>query len=70
MKVRKKGVLILPKRLREEAGIEEGSDVSVEVRGSSLIIKPFKPKVVKVDLDFVENLLREEVRLEEGRIEG
>ncbi len=64
LKVHKKGILILPKRLRDEVDIKEGDEVSVEVRGGSLIITPFKPKVVDIDLNFVESLLREEVRLE------
>jgi len=67
LKVRKKGILILPKRLRDEVDIKEGDEVSVEVRGNSLVITPFKPKVVDIDLNFVESLLREEVRLEERR---
>jgi AbrB family looped-hinge helix DNA binding protein len=65
LKVRKKGVLILPKRLREEVNIREGDEVAVEVRKGSLIITPFRPKVVDVDPAFVERLLREEIRFEE-----
>lgn len=68
MKIRKKGVLILPKRLREAVGLEEGDDVVVEVVGDGLVLRALKPKVVDVDPKFVEELLREEDRFEEQRL--
>jgi len=68
LKIRKKGVLILPKRLREAVGLEEGDDVVVEVVGDGLVLRALKPKVVDVDLKFVEELLREEDRFEEQRL--
>jgi len=70
LKVRKKGILILPKEIREKAGIEEDSEVLVEVKNNSIIIKPLKPKVIKVDPEIIEELLREEYVLEEKRYEG
>jgi AbrB family looped-hinge helix DNA binding protein len=68
LKIRKKGVLILPKRLREAVGLEEGDDVVVEVVGDGLVLRALKPKVVDVDPKFVEELLREEDRFEEQRL--
>lgn len=68
MKIRKKGILILPKRLREAVGLEEGDDVVVEVVGDGLVLRALKPKVVDVDPKFVEELLREEDRFEEQRL--
>jgi len=64
LKIRKKGILILPKKLREKAGINEGDNVIVEVRENMLIIKPLKPKIVDIDVSLLEELLREEFRLE------
>ena len=69
LKVRKKGILILPKEIREKAGIEEDSEVLVEAKNNSIIIKPLKPKVVKVDPEIIEELLREEYALEERKYE-
>jgi len=36
LKVRRKGVLILPKRLREAVGFEEGDDIVAELSGIAL----------------------------------
>ncbi len=70
LKVRKKGVLILPKRLREKVGIREGDEVLIEVRGNRLVIRTLKPKVVDVDPGLVNELLGEEYRLELGKYRG
>jgi AbrB family looped-hinge helix DNA binding protein len=43
LKVGKKGVVILPKRLRAEAGIEEESLILAEVRNNNIILRPLKP---------------------------
>jgi len=67
LRIRKKGVLILPKRLREAVGFEEGDDVVAEVAGDGLVLRVLKPKVVDVDPKFVEELLKEEDRFEEQR---
>ena len=69
LRVRKKGILILPKRIRERVGIEENSDVIVEIKNGSLIIRPLRPKVVKIDPKTVEELLREEYALEGRKYE-
>ena len=70
LKVRRKGILILPKEIREKVGIEEDSEVIVEIKDNSIIIKPLKPKVVRVDPGIIEEFLREEYVLEERRYEG
>ena len=44
LKVGKKGYVILPKAVREAAGIEEGDEVIVEV-DDGIILKPVKRKV-------------------------
>lgn len=66
LKVRKKGVLILPKALRKATGIDEG-EVVAEAEENTIIIKPLKPRVVKIDQCIVEELLNEERRLEEEK---
>ncbi len=67
LKVRKKGVVILPKSLRDALGIGEGDEVAVEVVGNELVMRPLRPKVVDVDPALVEGLLREEYGLEGAR---
>jgi bifunctional DNA-binding transcriptional regulator/antitoxin component of YhaV-PrlF toxin-antitoxin module len=66
LKVRKKGVLILPKALRKATGIDEG-EVVAEAEENTIIIKPLKPRVVKIDQCIAEELLNEERRLEEEK---
>ena len=67
LKVRKKGIIILPKRLREAIGIDEGGEVIVDVVGDRLVLRALKPKVVDVDPEVVKKLLREEYCLERKR---
>lgn len=67
LKIRRKGVIILPKKLREALRVKEGDLVTAEIMGNSLIIKALKPKVVNVDPKLVEELLREEYILEENK---
>ncbi len=69
LKVRRKGILILPKKLREKAGISEGDEVIVEVEKDRLVMRVLKPRVVDVDPCFVEKLLREEYELERRKHE-
>jgi len=64
LRVRRKGVLILPKSVREEAGISEGDEVVVEVEEGGLVLRVLKPKVVDVDPGLVEKFLREGIELE------
>jgi len=70
LKVRRKGIVILPKRLREEAGIREGDDLLAEAINGRIILKSLKPTVVDVDLELVEKLLGEEYRLEAEKYGG
>ncbi len=67
LKVRKKGVIILPKRLREALGIDKGGEVIAEVIGDKLVLRALKPRVVDIDPELVEELLREEYKLEKNR---
>lgn len=69
LKIRRKGVIILPKKLREALGVKEGDLVTAETVDGSLIVKVLKPKAVDVDPKLVEELLREEYVLEESKYE-
>jgi len=60
VKVRRKGVLILPRALREQVGIKEGDELIVEVIGESIVLKPLKPRVVDTDAGNVHEIIREE----------
>ncbi len=68
LKVRKKGILILPKTIRLRAGIEENSEVLVEVKGDMIILRPLKPRVVNADM--VKKIIGEEKREWEERLNG
>ena len=69
LKVRRKGILILPKRLRDKVGINEGDEVIVEVKGDKLVMRVLKPKIVDVNPNLVEKLLKEEYELERKKIQ-
>ncbi|MGB9830953.1 MAG: AbrB/MazE/SpoVT family DNA-binding domain-containing protein, partial [Fervidicoccus fontis] len=43
IKTRKKGVLILPKVLRESVGVEEGDVLVAEVKDGAIVLRPLKP---------------------------
>ena len=40
VRVHRKGIIVLPKSVREEAGIEEGMLLEVSVEGSKIVLKP------------------------------
>ncbi|MGC8932792.1 MAG: AbrB/MazE/SpoVT family DNA-binding domain-containing protein [Candidatus Methanodesulfokora sp.] len=67
LRIRKKGVLILPKSLREAAGIEEG-EVLAEARDGVIVLRPFRLREVEVDQRIVDKLLREEEELERRKV--
>ena len=68
LKVRKKGVVILPKELRTKVGIEEDSEVIAEIKGNEVLLRPLKPVVVRVDWTAVEKILYEEDKIEEEKL--
>lgn len=68
LKVRRKGIIILPKRLREALDIDEGDEVVAEIVDDKLTLRPLRPRVVDIDPEVVEELLREERELEEDRL--
>ncbi len=60
LKIHKKGILVLPKKLREILGVNEGDEVVAEVVGDSIVLRALKPKVVDVDPKIIDEILREE----------
>ncbi len=62
VRVGKKGVVVIPKKLREVLGIREGDEVLITSLGDSIILKPLRPRVVDVDSSIVEEILVEERR--------
>jgi len=70
VKVGRKGVIVIPKALRELVGIEEKSLVILGVEKGKIVIKPLK--VVRVEATkkarrVLEEALSEEYRLEEEK---
>jgi len=63
IKLRKKGIIILPKDVREKPGIKENDILIGEIKGRELVLRPLKPKIVRVDPKVVEEVLREEKEL-------
>lgn len=68
LKVRKKGIIIIPKKLREMVGIDEESEVIVKVEGDQLVIRALKPKVVDIDPKIIKKLLEEERGIDRERL--
>ena len=68
LKVRRKGVIILPKELRLRAGIEENSVVLAEITERGVLLRALKPVTVRVDPALIERILSEEERLEEEKL--
>lgn len=55
VEVKKKGVIIIPKAVRDLLGIKEGSKLKLEVKGGKIILEPEK----KIDVGEVERNLEE-----------
>jgi AbrB family looped-hinge helix DNA binding protein len=60
LRLRKKGIIILPKDLRTTLDLKEDDVLVGEVRNGELVLKPLKPKVVRIDPGIVEKFLEEE----------
>ena len=58
-----KGVVILPKKIREKVGLNEGDAILVETRGEEIVFRPLKPIIVDVQEEVVDELLEEESKL-------
>jgi len=68
LRVGKKGYLILPKKLRDIIGIEEGDELIVEI-SDGIVLKPAKRKVDPVEIRRVLAQHAEILKSIEGRRE-
>lgn len=55
MRVGKKGYIVIPKSIREVAGVKEGEELVVGVEGGRIILEPVR----KVDLNELRQKMRE-----------
>ncbi|BCU68849.1 AbrB/MazE/SpoVT family DNA-binding domain-containing protein [Stygiolobus caldivivus] len=60
LKLRKKGVVIIPKEIREKLGVSEDDILIADIKDGELILRPLKPKIVRVDPKLVDEILKEE----------
>ena len=67
LRVGRRGVVVLPRELREVLDVVEGGEVVAEVSGDRVVLRALKPKVVDVNPKIVEKLLHEESRREKGK---
>jgi len=68
LRVGRKGTIVIPKRIRESLGLEEGSYVAVELREGAIVLRPFAVRRVKLGgrvSALVAECKKEEVELEE-----
>ena len=70
LRVKRKGIIILPKDLREKVGIAEGDELLVEAEEGKIVMYVLKPKVVNVDPKVIDEMLRESRRIDEKRLEA
>ena len=67
VKVYYKGIIVLPKEIRESVKIKEGDLLFVEVRGNEIVMRPIKPKRVSLRgkvQEIVKEVKEEEIALE------
>ncbi|MDT7902107.1 MAG: AbrB/MazE/SpoVT family DNA-binding domain-containing protein [Acidianus sp.] len=70
LKVRKKGIVILPKDVRVKLSINENDILIANIEGDKLVLRPLKHKIVRVDPKVVEDILEEEGEAERKKEEG
>ncbi|RLG86625.1 MAG: AbrB family transcriptional regulator [Thermoprotei archaeon] len=70
VRLRRKGVVVIPKALREEVGVEEGDELIAEVVNGSIVLRPLRPRVVDVDAEAVHRIVREEKREWDERLDA
>jgi len=67
LKIHKKGIIVLPKWMREHIGVNEGDALLAEVRDLKIVLEPLRPKRVKLSgkvSKIVRDLKKEEIELE------
>ena len=65
----KKGVVVIPKEVRDSLHLAEGTPFILEVRGSEIVMRPLIPEKVNLDTETIQRIVREAKR-EELRLEG
>ncbi|MBB5253720.1 AbrB/MazE/SpoVT family DNA-binding domain-containing protein [Sulfurisphaera ohwakuensis] len=60
LRLRKKGIVILPKEIREKLGVSENDILIADIKDGELILRPLKPKIVRVNPIVVEEILKDE----------
>jgi AbrB family looped-hinge helix DNA binding protein len=63
----KNGTVAIPKEIRDLLGIKEGTVLKVEIADNAVIIRPLRPRRVKIGeriQKIVEEMKREELELE------
>ena len=68
VKVGRKGVIVLPKAVRETLGLREGSLILLELEGGEITLRPLTPRRVSLG-GRVSRIVRE-AKLEELQLEG
>ncbi|MFP3163983.1 MAG: AbrB/MazE/SpoVT family DNA-binding domain-containing protein [Acidianus hospitalis] len=58
IKGKKKGIVILPKDVRVKLSINENDILIANIEGDKLVLRPLKPKIVRVDPKVVEDILK------------
>ncbi len=70
VKVLTKGIIVIPKKVREKIGISEGSLLSLKVEDGSIILTPAERNITEINLPYdtvdkiISSLRREELKLE------
>ena len=67
LRLRKKGIIILPKEVRQKLNVKENDVFVAEVKDNELVLRPLKPEIVRVDPGLVDEILREEKDAEERK---
>ena len=65
----KKGVVVIPKEVRDRLGLREGSLLSLSLRGEEITLRPLRPRRIRLGAraqEIVSEIKREELELEEG----
>jgi AbrB family looped-hinge helix DNA binding protein len=68
VRVGRKGVVVIPKALREAVNIGEGDELVAEVVGDAIVLRPLRPKVVDIDVEEADRVISEERREWERRL--
>ncbi|MHA1589074.1 MAG: AbrB/MazE/SpoVT family DNA-binding domain-containing protein [Candidatus Njordarchaeales archaeon] len=69
LKIGKKGIIVLPKRIRDAMGVREGDSLIAKIEGRRIILEPFRPIRIRINREIIDKLLEEEIILEKESIQ-